>query len=139
MGRTTTEATLENFGDLWNVQNGQLAEDQVRRVVVPDALADSGSTLLSLPTRLIQQLGLKKIGDRHVTTAAGPIVAAMYGAVRLTILGRQCLLDVMEVPDSVPVLVGQIPMEHLDLIIHPRSRTLTGNPAHNGEHVSELY
>jgi predicted aspartyl protease len=139
MGRVTTEATLENYGDLWEVANDKLAADHVRRVSVPDALADSGATLLSLPTQLIQQLGLKKMGTRRVTTSAGERDAAMYGAVRLTILGRQCLLDVMEVPDGVPVLIGQIPLEHLDLIINPRARSLTGNPDHRGEHLSELF
>jgi hypothetical protein len=40
---------------------------------------------------------------------------------------------------SVPVLVGQIPLEHLDLVIDMRSHTLTGNPAHGGEHMYEMY
>ena len=48
-------------------------------------------------------------------------------------------LDVMEVPDDVPVLVGQLPLEQLDVVIDLRSRTLIGNPAHGGEHIFELY
>jgi hypothetical protein len=48
-------------------------------------------------------------------------------------------MDVMEVPDSVPVLIGQLPLEQLDLVVDSRSRTLIGNPAHGGEHVLELY
>jgi hypothetical protein len=63
----------------------------------------------------------------------------MYDAVRLTIQGRSCTMDVMEVPDDVPVLVGQILLEHLDLVIDTRSRRLIGNPAHGGEHVYEMY
>ena len=62
----------------------------------------------------------------------------MYDAVRLTIRDRECTVDVMEVPDAVPVLVGQIPLEMLDFVIDPPSHTLTGNPAH-GEHVIEMY
>ncbi len=139
MGRVTTEATIENYGDLWNVASGKLADDAVRRVTVPDALADTAATLLSLPTRLIHQIGLMRIGTRRTTSAAGVVEAAMYSAVRLTIQGRQCLLDVMEVPDSVSVLIGQIPLEHLDLVVNPSSRTLTGNPAHGGDLISELY
>jgi len=46
---------------------------------------------------------------------------------------------VMEVPDDVPVLIGQLPLEHLDLVVDLRSRSLIGNPAHGGEHVYELY
>ena len=58
---------------------------------------------------------------------------------RLTIQGRTCTMDVIEVPDNVPVLIGQIPLDHLDLVIDTRSRTLIGNPAHGGEHMYELY
>jgi hypothetical protein len=63
----------------------------------------------------------------------------MYDAVRLTIQGRECTVDVMEVPDNVPMLVGQIPLEFLDFVIDPRSQSLVGNPAHGGEHILELY
>ena len=42
-------------------------------------------------------------------------------------------------PDEVPVLIGQLPLEHLDLVVDLRSRSLVGNPAHGGEHVYELY
>lgn len=41
-------------------------------------------------------------------------------------------------PDDVPVLIGQLPLEHFDFVIDSRSRTLTGNPAHGDEHVYEL-
>ncbi len=63
----------------------------------------------------------------------------MNEAVRLTIQERCGTMDVMEVPDSVRVLIGQIPLEHLDLVVDPRNRTLIGNPAHGGEHIYELY
>lgn len=139
MGRVLTEATIESLVDLWDTRRGKLPEDRVRRITVPDALVDTGATLLSLPTRLIRQLGLTKTGSKHVTSSAGLSGAAMYDAVRLTIQGRSCTMDVMEVPDDVPVLIGQIPLEHLDLVIDTRSRTLIGNPAHGGEHTYELY
>ena len=139
MGRVTTEATLENVRDLWAVETGQLPSGQARKAVVPDALVDTGATLLSLPTSLIQQLGLKKSGTRRVITSAGPGEAAIYDAVRLTIQGRTCTMDVIEVSDDVPVLIGQLPLEHLDFVVDLRSRTLIGNPAHGGEHVYELF
>ena len=105
-----------------------------------DALVDTGATLLSLPTRLIQQLGLAQAGVKRATTSSGVVgEAALYEAVRVTIQGRDCTVDVLEVPDNVPALVGQIPLELLDLVIDPRGGRLTGNPAHGGEHMYELY
>jgi len=139
MGRVLTEATIENLKDLWAIERGLLSDDQVRRVTVTDALVDTGATLLSLPTKMIRQLGLDKTGTKRVTSSTGGGEADVYSAVRLTIQGRSCTMDVMEVPDNVPALVGQIPLEHLDFVVDLRSRTLIGNPAHGGEHVYELY
>src|SRR5438093_871815 len=108
MGRVVTEATIESLKDLWDVNRGLLPADRVRRVTVPDALVDTGATLLSLPTSLIRSLGLSQTSTRRVTSSTGPAQAAMYEAVRLTIQGRDCTMDVLEVPDGVPVLIGQI-------------------------------
>ena len=139
MGRVTIEALIESAEDLWAAKRGLLPLDQVRRVVVTDALVDTGATLLSLPTRMIQQLGLSRTATKRVTSSIGLGEASMYEAVRLTIQGRTCTMDVMEVPDSVPVLIGQLPLEHLDFVVDSRNRVLIGNPAHGGEHVYELY
>lgn len=139
MGRVTTEALVESLKDLWDCQRGQIAAAQVRRVTIPDALVDTGATLLSLPTSIIRQLGLNQVGTKHVVSSAGPTVTGMYDAVRLTIMGRECTMDVVEVPDGVPALIGQIPLEHLDLVVDLHNRKLTGNPAHGGEHVYEMY
>lgn len=139
MGRVLTEATIESLKDLWDVQRGMLPAEQARRVTVSDALVDTGATLLSLPSRLIQQLGLARTSTRRVTSSIGPAEAAMYEAVRLTIQGRDCTMDVLEVPDTVSVLIGQLPLEHLDLVVDLRNRALIGNPAHGGEHIYEMY
>ena len=138
-GRVLTEATIENLKDLWAAEQNSLPPDQARRITVEDALVDTGATLLSLPTHLIHKLRLKKTGSKRVVSSIGVAEAARYDAVRLTIQGRSCTMDVMEVPDTVPVLIGQIPLEHLDLVVDLRNRKLTGNPAHGGEHIYELY
>src|SRR5437867_11914300 len=108
MGRVTTEALIENLGDLLNAEAGKLSVDKVRRLKVDDALVDTGATFLSLPSRLIKQLGLAKMQSRKIISSIGPSEAGVYSPVRLTIMGRFCSVEVMEVPDSVPVLVGQI-------------------------------
>jgi predicted aspartyl protease len=102
-------------------------------------LVDTGATLLSLPKSLIERLGLEKFTSKQVRSSSGISEAPLYEAVRLTIGGRSCTMDVLEVPDDVPVLIGQLPLEHLDFVVDLRSRTLIGNPAHGGEHVYELY
>jgi hypothetical protein len=120
--RVLTEATIENLEDLWAVERGLIPPDKVRRVTVNDALVHRGTTTLALPTRLIQQLGLSKRYQKRATSTRGLGDVNVYETVRLTIQGRDCPVDVMEVPDDLPVLIGQIPLEYLDLVIDPRSR-----------------
>jgi len=139
MGRVLTSATIENLEDRWAAKRGLIDETSIRRIEVDDALVDSGATLLSIPTRYIKQLGLEKTASKRVTSSTGGGEADLYSAVRLTIQGRSCTMDVMEVPDEVPVLIGQLPLEHLDFVVDMRKHALVGNPEHGGEHVYELY
>jgi predicted aspartyl protease len=113
--------------------------DRVRSVVVKDALVDTGATMLALPRRLIRQLGLTPLDTRRITSSVGPGETTIYEAVRLTIQGRVCTMDVMEVPDDVPAIIGRLALLELDLVTDPHSYSLIGNPAHGGEHVLEAY
>ena len=139
MGCVLTEATIENLKDLWDEERGLCPPARVPRMTVPDALVDAGETLLLLPTRLIRQLGLREQYKKRVVSSLGVAEASVYDAVRLTIQGRTCTMDVMEVPDDVPVLIGQLPLVHLDFVVDPQSRSLVGNSAHGGEHMFDLY
>lgn len=139
MGRVLTEATIENLGDLMDVGRGLRSPDDVRRITVSDALVDTGATTLALPTRFIQQLGLKEVREKSATTFDGTRQVAVHEPVRLTLQGRSMSVDTVEVPDVAPVLIGQIPLEALDLVVDPKGQRLIGNPAHNGEEMLELY
>lgn len=139
MGQVTTEATIENLRDAWDARRSLIPDEQIRRAVIPDALVDTGATLLSLPTQLIRQHGLGEQFKKRVRSNAGVAEATVYDAVRLTIQGRTCTMDVIEVPDGTPVLIGQLPLEHLDFVVDMRTHSLIGNPAHGGEHMYELY
>jgi clan AA aspartic protease len=140
MGRVQVEATIESLKDEWAVEQGLRKPDEVRKVTVRDALVDTGATMLSLPTSLVKQLGLKEFTKKRITSSDGGVRdVPVYEAVRLTIHERSCTIDVLEVPDNVPVLVGQVPLELLDFIVDMKSRSLVGNPAHGGEHMYEMY
>ncbi|WP_165220435.1 retropepsin-like aspartic protease [Aquisphaera insulae] len=139
VGRVTAEVKIENLEDLWAVEQKLKSAEQARSITIPDALVATGATLLSLPTRLIKELGLSPVTRKRIRTSTGVAEASLYEAVRLTIQGRSCTMDVLEVPDGIPVLIGQLPLAHLDFVVDLRSRTLIGNPAHGGEHSYELY
>ena len=138
MGRVVVPAVIESLEDLYRVHRGEMASAQVRKVEVVEALVDTGATGLSLPRRLVEQLGLLPIRTRRAVTTAGIRDVPTYGAVRLTVQERDCICDVTEVDDACPVLIGQVPLELLDLVVDRGRRQLIGNPAHGGEHMIEL-
>ncbi len=139
MGKVLVTARVENIEDVFRVARGTLADENVRRIEVSDALVDTGATILSMPSRLIRQLGLLPVRTRQARTGAGPQTVQIYGTARLTIQGRDCPTDVTELPDDCPVLIGQVPLELLDFVVDPIGQRLIGNPEHGGEHIIELY
>ena len=139
MGRVIVQARIENLSDVYLVDSGILTPDRIRVVEVDDALVDTGASTLSIPTSLIAKLGLRPVRQRLARTSAGVVNVQMYDGVRLTIQGRECILDVIEVPDDCPVLIGQIPLEALDFVVDMPGQRLIGNPRHGGEHQIELY
>src|SRR5437773_4453578 len=102
MGKVLVTATIENLRDLYGAEQGTVAQEQVRRVSVTNALVDTGATGLALPKPLIEQLGLKSYRKRRVRTSLGFGETMMYEAVRLTVQGRDCTVDVSESPEGNP-------------------------------------
>ncbi len=139
MGKVIVPARIENLADLFEMDKGTLTPENVRRIEVQDALVDTGATTLSLPKRLIDQLGLKHLRSRRVRTSAGVIDANVYGTVLLTVQGRDCRVDVTELPDGCPILIGQVPLELLDWVVDPQGQRLIGNPDHGGEHMYDQF
>lgn len=139
MGKVLVSARIENLDDLFRVEKGAITADQVRRVEVADALVDTDATGLLLPKKLIQQLGLRPFRVRSSRGLGGSLDIQIYNAVRLTIQGRDCQLDVGEIGDEFPVLIGQIPLEMLDWVVDPVGQKLIGNPEHGGQHVVEIF
>jgi predicted aspartyl protease len=139
MGRVTVAARIENFQDAYQANKGLLPLDKIRSVQVSDALVDTGAMLLSLPTRLIRQLDLTQQRTRSARTAAGLRSFVIYEPVALTVQGRLCVVEVAELPDDCPVLIGQVPLELLDFVVDPGARLLIGNPDHGGEHMMDMF
>lgn len=137
--RATVEVKIENWADLRDVERGAIPADRVRRVVVPDTLADTGALMLSMPFPMIQRLGLEQIAVGKAMTRAGEVVEiARYGLIRLTILGRSCNSEVLEAPDDRTVRIGRITLASVDLVIDPIAGKVTGDPAHGGEEMYDL-
>ena len=78
MGKVIVSAKIENIGDLEEVFKERISLDQVRRVELDDVLVDTGASTLSMPKRLIDQLGLRLLGMRQARTANGMATFGKY-------------------------------------------------------------
>lgn len=58
---------------------------------------------------------------------------------RLTVQGRDCVIEVSGLADDAPVLVGVIPLEILDFVVDPKGQKLIGNPEHGGEWMIDMF
>jgi predicted aspartyl protease len=139
VGRILVRAKIENIVDLYAASKGQIPEEQVHRIEVSDALVDTGASHLGMPRHLIDQLGIPKISTGRAKTTAWVRTFDIYGPVRLTIEDRFCSIDVAEIADECPVLIGYVPLELLDFVVNPRRQCLTGNPEHGGEFMIDMF
>ncbi len=91
------------------------------------ALADTGAPHLCIPRHVALQLKLEERERREVTLADGTKQLIPYvGPIEVRFQNRSCYVGAMVLGDE--ALLGAIPMEDLDLIIHPATRTVAVNP-----------
>jgi clan AA aspartic protease len=109
------------------------------RSVETEALVDTGATRLYLKRSVIKKLGLQRVDTVRSQTTNGEAIRYKYEPVQLELMGRKENFDVIEVPESVPNLLGQVTLEVLDLVVDSKGQTLITNPAHGGEQMTEEY
>ncbi len=139
MGGVRVTAKIENLFDIERHVRGLLSADQVRSVEVTNALVDMRAWGLLLPKRLIARLGVRQFCTRQEREISGATPIPTYSVVRLTIQGRDCSLDVGEIADDLPVLIGQIPLQMLDFVVDRKNQRLIANPEHGGEQMMDVF
>jgi len=92
------------------------------------ALADTSAMHLCIPEHVALQLQLQEQEKRAVTLADGSQRLMPYvGPIEVRFGNRRCFVGAMVMGDE--VLLGAIPMEDMDLVVHPMTRDVTVNPA----------
>jgi clan AA aspartic protease len=92
-----------------------------------NALADSGAVHLCIPERVRAKLRLEAIDEKVVTLADGSEKSVPYvGPIEIRFKNRVGFTGALVMGDQ--VLVGAIPMEDMDLVVIPKTRTLDVNP-----------
>jgi len=101
-----------------------------KRRIEARALVDSGSVFFTVPSHIAVQLGfdLEETTTREVILADSTRKAVpMIGPIRVHFADRYCDLSALVLGDE--PLFGAVPMEMMDLILHPASQKLSVNPA----------
>lgn len=92
-----------------------------------DALADSGAVHLCIPPHIQIQLELEEIDKKEVILADGSRKLVPYGGpIELHFKNRVGFAGALVIGDQ--ALLGAIPMEDMDLVIIPKTRTVDINP-----------
>ncbi len=107
---------------LKNPRKAELAPVEV------EALADSGAVHLCIPPHLQIQLELEEIDKKEVILADGTRKLVPYvGPIEIRFKNRVGFAEALVMGEQ--ALLGAIPMEDMDLVIIPKTRTVDVNPS----------
>ena len=135
MGTVRAEITLKNAGDVTNVQRGFIKEPEIRQTVV-QAVVDTGAMTLVINEKLRRQLGLVVVGTREATLADNTKkIIKVAETVEIHWKNRSMTCRPWVV-NAGRILLGVIPLEHMDLMVDPGTQTLVG--AHGEKEVGLL-
>ena len=92
------------------------------------ALADTGAVHLCIPEHVALQLKLEKTAEqKEVTLADGSNKLVDYvGPIQVEFMNRTGYVGALVMGDE--PLIGAIPMEDMDLVVIPKTQTITVNP-----------
>jgi len=129
LGKVVTKLKITNHAETVMAARGLVAADAVHSVEI-EALVDTGATMLAIPEEVVEQLGIEPQGTRRVRDARGIVVEVPWvGGLMIEILGRTMTCDALVIPKGATPLIGQIPLEELDLLVDPKTREVRVNPA----------
>ena len=108
------------------IRVANFAQPALEEITV-NALVDTGAPDLVIPEHLAIQLRLNDLKPREVQLADGSRKLVRYaGPIKVEMMGRDCVTAAVVMGDQ--VLLGAIPMQAMDVIVHPRSEQVVPNP-----------
>jgi clan AA aspartic protease len=128
MGRVYAEIEVVHYDDLSDARRGRITPDQVRRMHIT-AMVDSGADYFAINEHIQNQLQLPVNETRVFELADGSEISLeIVGPVWIHFENRRATVDAVVLPGNTEPLLGAVPMEIMDVIIHPKSQILTVNP-----------
>jgi clan AA aspartic protease len=128
MGMVYAEIELINSGELQMARRYMIGEEEIKRVQVT-MMVDSGSYFMSINENVREQLQLAVIEKRKFRMANEEVREfEVVGPIEVRFKNRRCVVDALVLPGSSELLLGAIPMEALDVLIHPLRQEMIVNP-----------
>jgi clan AA aspartic protease len=130
MGLVYAEVTLINGDDMALSRRSIIGEEEIRKMNVT-MLVDTGSYNLCINEEIQEQMQFPIVEKRKAQTADGRIVECdIAGSVELRFKNRATTCRAMILPGNCEPLLGAIPLEDMDVLIHPQRQELIVNPDH---------
>ncbi len=130
MGLVYADIELINAIDLGLMRRYKIGEDEVKRMKV-NMLVDTRSVYMCINETVQEQLQLDIIEKRKGQLADGRVVEYdVVGPIEVRFENRRCVVDAMVLPGDNELLLGAIPLEDMDVMVHPYRRELIVNPEH---------
>ncbi|MCH5599628.1 clan AA aspartic protease [Niabella ginsengisoli] len=130
MGIIYAEIELINGDDLALARRHVIGEEEIKSITV-NMLVDTGSVYMCINENVQEQLQLSIVEKRKGQLADGSIVEYdVAGPIEVRFKNRRCVVDAMVLPGDSEMLLGAIPLEDMDVVIHPYRRELIVNPEH---------
>lgn len=135
MGLVYAEVELINAGDLELARRHYIGEEEVKRMWVT-GLVDTGSYMLCINESIQAQMQFPVVEKRLGQMANGDrIECEVVSQVELRFKNRRTICNAMILPGDNEMLIGAIPLEDMDVLIHrnvgpPQRQELIVNPDH---------
>ncbi len=130
MGVIDADIELINAVDLGLAKRYKIGEEEVKRMHV-NMLVDTGTVYMCINETVREQLGLSVVEKRKGQLADGSVVEYdVVGPIEVRFKNRRCVVDAMVLPGDNKLLLGAIPLEDMDVLVHPYKRELIINPEH---------
>lgn len=130
MGRVYADIELINAEDLGLARRNIIGEDEIKRYPL-NILVDTGSYMLAINENIQEQLQLPVMEKKKAQLANGHVVECdVVSPVELRFKNRRTVCSAMVLPGDCEPLLGAIPLEEMDVLIHPLRNELIVNPEH---------
>jgi clan AA aspartic protease len=130
MGLVYAEIELINADDLALSRRNLLDKDEIKTMRI-NMMVDSGAYMMAINETIQSQLELPLIEKRKVQVADSRVVEYdVVGPVHVKFSNRKATCNAFVLPGDSEPLLGAIPMEEMDVIIHPQRQELVVNPDH---------